>query len=53
MGRTSKTLLNKNDKSEHPCLVFDLRGNAFSFSLLSSMVAVDLSFIATAFCIYK
>ena len=53
MGRTSKTLLNKNDKSGHPCLVFDLRGNIFSFSLLSIMVAVDLSFIATALCIYK
>ena len=29
---TSKTMLNKSGKSVHPCLVPDLRGNAFSFS---------------------
>ena len=26
------SLLNKSGKSGHPCLVLDLRGNAFSFS---------------------
>ena len=34
--RTSKTMLN----SGHPCLVPDLRGNAFSFSSLRLMFAV-------------
>ena len=30
----------------HSCLVPDLKGNAFSFSLLSLMLAVDLSYLA-------
>lgn len=29
-GRTSSTVLNKSGKSEHPCLVSDLREKAFS-----------------------
>ena len=41
---TSKTMLNKSDESGYPCLVPDLRGNAFSFSPLSMMLAVDLSY---------
>ena len=32
--RTSKTMLNNSGKSEHPCLIPDLRGNVFSFSPL-------------------
>ena len=28
-GRTSKTMLNKSDKSGHPCTGPDFRGNAF------------------------
>ena len=34
VSKISKTisLLNKSGKSGHPCLVLDLRGNAFSFS---------------------
>ena len=32
-------------KSGHPCLVPDLRGNAFSFSRLRIMFAVDLSYM--------
>ena len=38
-------MLNKIGKSGHPCLVPDHRGNAFSFSPLSMMLAVDLSFM--------
>jgi len=37
MSVTSKTMLNKSGKIGHPCLVPDLRGNAFS------MRAVGLS----------
>ena len=32
MARPSKIMLNKSGASGHPCLVSDLRGNAFSFS---------------------
>ena len=38
VARTSNTMLNRSDKSGHSCLVVDLRGNAFSFSLLSMML---------------
>ena len=44
-SRTSKTMLNKSGKSGHPCLVRDLRGNAFNFSL--NMLAVGLSYMAS------
>ena len=46
MARTSKTILNKIGKSGYSCLVPDLRGNAFSFSLLSMMLSVGLSYMA-------
>ena len=46
MARTSKTMLNNSGESGHPCLVPDLRGNAFSFSPLRMMFAVDLSYMA-------
>ena len=46
VARTSKTMLSKSGESGHPCLVPDLRGNAFSFSLLSMMLAVGLSYMA-------
>ena len=40
------TQLHKMGQSGHPCLVPDLRGNAFSFPLLSMILAVDLSYMA-------
>uniref|UniRef100_A0A8D1XVQ3 Uncharacterized protein n=1 Tax=Sus scrofa TaxID=9823 RepID=A0A8D1XVQ3_PIG len=42
MTRTSKTMLDSSGKSGHSCLVPDLSGNSFSFSLLSMMLALSL-----------
>ena len=44
--RTSRTMLKNSGESGHPCLIPDLRGNAFSFSPLSIMFAVGLSYMA-------
>ena len=46
MARMSKIMLIKSGESRHPCLVPNLRGNAFSFSPLSMMLAVGLSYMA-------
>ena len=46
VAKTSKTILNSTGESEHPCLVNDVRGNAFNFSPLRIMFAVGLSYIA-------
>ena len=46
MAKTSKTMLNSNGESGHPCLVPDFRGNAFNFLPLRIMFAVGLSCIA-------
>ena len=48
MSRTFNNMLHKSGKSEHPCLVPDLRGNAVSFSLLSVMLTVSLSCMLVA-----
>ena len=45
VARTSRTMLNNSRESGHPCLVPDLRGNAFSFSPLRVMFAVSLSYM--------
>ena len=44
--RTCRTLLSNSGKSGHPCLVPDLRKNAFSFTPLRIMFAVGLSYMA-------
>ena len=44
-ARTSRTMLNNSGKSEHPCLVPDLKGNAFSFSPFRIMFSVGLSYM--------
>ena len=46
VAKTSKTILNSTGESEHPCLVNDVRGNAFNFSPLRIMFVVGLSYIA-------
>jgi hypothetical protein len=46
LARNSRTVLNKSEESGHPCLIPDCRGNGFSFSPLSMMLAIGLSYIA-------
>ena len=46
VAKNSKTMLNSSGENGHPCLVSDLRGNAFNFSPLRIMFAVGVSYIA-------
>ena len=46
VAKTSNTMLNTSGKSEYPYLFPDLKENAFSFSPLSMMLAVGLSYMA-------
>ena len=45
MARISNTMLNRSGKSGHPCLAPGLKGNDFSSSQLSMMLAVGLSYL--------
>ena len=45
---TFRTMLNNSGESGYPCLVPDLRGNAFSFSPSRIMFTVGLSYMAFA-----
>ena len=46
VARTSRAMLNYSGESGHPCIVPDLRGNAFSFSPLRIIFAVGFSCMA-------
>ena len=46
VARTSGAVLNKSCESEHPCLVPHLRGKSSSFSLLSVILDVGISYMA-------
>ena len=46
MIKMPETMLNKTGQSEQSCLISDLRGNAFSFSLLRIMLAVGSLYMA-------
>ena len=48
VARTSKTMLKNSGESGHPCLIPDLKRNAFSFSPLRIMFAVSLKILLKA-----
>ena len=43
LTRTSSTILNTKDKSRHPCLIHDLRGQFFQYFTLNVMLGVLFS----------
>ena len=46
VARTFRTMLNNSGEGGHPCLLPDVRGNAFSFSPLRIVFAVRASLVA-------
>ena len=46
VARTSKTMLNNSGESEHPYILPNIKGDAFRFCPLSTMLAVGLSYMA-------
>ena len=46
VAKTSKTMLNSSGESGPPHLAPNLRGNAFRFSPLRALFAVDFSYMA-------
>jgi hypothetical protein len=46
LARNSKTILNRSGDSGQPFLIPDFRGKGFSFSPLSMMLDVGLSYVA-------
>jgi hypothetical protein len=46
LARNSRSMLNRSGESGYPCLISDFMGNGFSFSSLSMMLAIGLSYIA-------
>jgi hypothetical protein len=46
VARNSRTMLNMSGESGHPCVIPDFRGNGFSFSPLSMMLAIGLPYIS-------
>jgi hypothetical protein len=46
LAKNSRTMLNMSGEIRHPHLVPDFRGNSFSFSPLSMILAIGLSHIA-------
>ena len=50
VASTANTMLSNNGENGHPCLVPNLRGNAFTFSPLRIIFAVGLLFMAFEFC---
>ena len=52
-GWDFNVILNKRDKIGHPCLIPDLRRNAFSFPLYSRMLALGLSYVAFIMMRYR
>ena len=46
VAKTPRIMLNSSGESGHPCLIPDLRENAFNFSPLRITFAVGLSYMA-------
>ena len=52
VARASDTMLKKGGESGNPCPIHDLTEDAFSFSPLSMMLAVGLSYMASVMLRY-